>query len=142
MKSKNLLLLPSFLLFAMFAPAQKTSTADIKLSNSVAPINQKTIESLPFSKGVNLFTIQRNFEFTSSKPAGDNAISGHNTDVNLNIDYNHFIVDKIGVGVEFDLSSSSAHYGSTSKTSDWMAFANIIYGSTVSDNFNLYGKFS
>jgi len=102
-------------------------------------VSSEEIAKLPFTRNFNEFTIQRNFNYTRTKP--DNS-DDHSTNIDLKLDYNRFVVDHVGLGVEVNLSSFKAEYGnSTSKTVDWIAYGNLIYGTSF-DNFNLYGKLS
>jgi hypothetical protein len=142
--SPKQLLTHCLLLSGIFTSAQKT--IETSKATETTTISHSTIEQLPFQRDFNEFTIQRNFDYMRTKPENS---SGHTTDINLNIDYNHFIADHVGIGVDLNLASSKAVYNNattnsttTTKISDWMAYANIIYGTTFSNNFNLYGKLS
>lgn len=143
MKPQGLLLLSLTFLFSLILSAQKSKTIETSKASTSTNINSKDIENLPlFSRSMNSFTIQRNFDFTTTKPSGSNAVSGHTNNLDLNIDYDYFIQDHLGIGLDFDLSSSSQHYGSTDKTTQWLLSPNVIYGANMSNNFNLYGKAS
>lgn len=140
MLPKKLLLLFCFLSFAILNQAQKTPTVDKQQTNMVSTISSETIERSPFTRNFNEFTIQQNFDFSRLKPENSN---GHTSNVNLNIDYNRFIVDHFALGVQFQESFSKTEMlNYTYKNNNWMAYGNIIYGTTFTNSFNLYGKAS
>lgn len=139
MYTRNLFLLYCFSASAIISTAQKTTVDKEKASTSTS-IDSKSIEQLPFSRNINEFMIRQNFGYTHKKlENSDNSTSS----INLDIDYNRFVVDHVGLGIEFDLSSSKTEAGnSTIKNNSWMAYGNVIYGTTFNSNFNLYGKLS
>jgi hypothetical protein len=136
MSPKQLSFVYCFLLIAVFSAAQRPI---VETSTPVIKISSEDLEKLPFSKSFNEFTVQRNFNYMRTKP--DNS-DDHTANIDLKVDYNRFVVDHVGLGVEMNLSSLKEEFGnSTSKTVDWILYGNLIYGTSF-DNFNLYGKLS
>jgi hypothetical protein len=138
MLSKKLFLLYCLLSLAIFSTAQKT--VETTKANVSTNITNKDVENLPFTRNFNNFTIQQNFGWARTTPENSD---NHTSSAALKIDYNRFVVDHVGVGAEFDWSSSKYDNGtSVSKDNSWMLYGNVIYGSTLGSNFNLYGKAS
>ena len=139
MLPKQLLLTGAALSAVVISLAQKPLTEKTSTTTTSA-INSKSVEQLPFSRNFNESTIQKNIGYTRIK---DDNSDNHTSNVNLDIDYNRFIIDHLGIGVELNLASSKYEAGNGStKNNDWMAYGNIIYGNTFNNNFNLYGKLS
>lgn len=136
MSPKQLSLVYSFLLIAVYSAAQRPL---VETPSATTTVSGDELAKLPFTRNFNQFTVQRNFNYTRIKP--DNS-DDHSTNIDLTLDYNRFVADHVGLGVEVNLSSFKAEYGNTvSKTVDWIAYGNVIYGTSF-DNFNLYGKLS
>jgi hypothetical protein len=140
MYKKNLILLQLFSLSVIFCSAQRTSIIDKSKTSTTTTVDRKSIEQLPFSRNFNEFTIMQNFGYTRTSPENSNT---HSSNINLNIDYNRFVMDHVGVGVELDLSSSKSESpNGFSKSTNWMLYGDVIYGTAINNNFNLYGKLS
>lgn len=109
-------------------------------TTSVSAISSQSIEQLPFTRNFNEFAIRQNFAY--NRVNEDNS-DNHTSNVSLDIDYNRFVIDHLAVGVDLSLSSSKSESANSSATnSNWMAYANVMYGTTFNNNFNLYGKLS
>jgi hypothetical protein len=140
MYKKNLFLLQLFSLSVIFCSAQRTSITDKSKTSTTTTVDRKSIEQLPFSRNFNEFAIMQNFGYTHTSPENSD---NHTNNVNLNIDYNRFVMDHVGVGVELDLSSSKSESPNAfSKSTNWMLYGDVIYGTTINNDFNLYGKLS
>lgn len=140
-------MLPKQVLFTAYALsvgiisiAQKVPTVDRSKTTTSTTVDAKSIEQLPFSRNFNEFTIRENLSYQHTKPdEGDS----HTNTFNLNIDYNRFVIDHLALGVQLDLSTSKYESGNTfSKSTNWMLYGDVMYGTTFNSNFNLYGKVS
>ena len=137
MSMKKLLSFYGALLLIISSQAQVT---DKQTTSSVSTVSAKDLEKLPFSKGINNFTIQQNFGFSHTKPEN----SDNNTSrINLKLDYNRFIVDGFALGAGIDFSSGKTELGANDiKNTEVLFSGNAIYGHSFNGNFNLYGKAS
>lgn len=137
MSMKKLLSFYAVLLIVISSQAQKT---DKQTTSSVSIVSAKDLEKLPFSRGINNFTIQQNFGFSHRKPEN----SDNNTSsIDLKLDYNRFIVDGFALGAGIDFSSDKTEFGANEiKNTEVIFSGNAIYGHTFNGNFNLYGKAS
>ena len=125
------------MLLAISSEAQVT---DKQTTSSVSAVSAKDLEKLPFSKGINNFTIQQNFGFSHRKLGS----SDNNTSrIDVKLDYNRFIMDGFALGAGIDFFSEKTEFGTADiKNTEVLFSGNAIYGHTFNGNFNLYGKAS
>jgi len=88
------------LLFVVSGSAQIT---DKDKASPTTTVSAKELEKVsPFSRGINNFIIQQNFGYRTLKPEN----SDNNTRrIDLNLDYNRFVVDSFAIGAALHLSS-------------------------------------
>jgi hypothetical protein len=137
MTQKKLLFFFCILLFVINSSAQ----GDKDKASPVATISAEELDKLPFSQGVNNFTVKQNFNFTRIKPED----SDNNTRTfGLSVDYNRFVIDGLAIGANIDFSSLRSEIGSIDvvKSTSFALYGNVIYGRTFESGFNLYGKAS
>jgi hypothetical protein len=128
-------------LFVVSGSAQKIRK---ETSSPVSVLSAKELEKLPFSKGINNFTVQQNLAYSRTSPENSD---NHSRTIGLNLDYNRFIVDGFGLGTDINLSSVRSEIGNISsitvvKSNQVMLYGNAVYGHTFSSGFNLYAKAS
>src|SRR5437667_12692452 len=131
MKPRQLLLLNYFLFFSIIISAQKKVTTKTTKTNTT--ISREELEKLPFSRGINEFTIMRNIGYSNFKPENG---GGHTNEFDIDIDYNRFVVDNFAIGFDFDAAFSGQHYTNDYKIRNWMGYVNVIYGKPVAGKFN------
>jgi hypothetical protein len=138
MTPKKLLSFYCLLLFSICSLAQGDKG---KVPASTTTISAKDIEKLPFSKGINNFTIRQNFGYSRTKPEDSD---DYTRGIGLSLDYNRFIVDGFAVGADINLSSFKSEINNIDviKSSSVMVYGNAIYGNSFSGAINLYGKAS
>jgi Outer membrane protein beta-barrel domain len=138
MTQKKVLFFSCILLFVVSGSSQ---VIDKETPSNVSIVSKEDFERLPFSKGINNFTIQQNFGFTRTKPENSD---NHSRQIGLNLDYNRFIVDGFAVGAQLDFSSLRTEISNIDviKSTEVMLYGNATYGHTFSGGLNLYGKAS
>jgi hypothetical protein len=102
-----------------------------------------TSSNYAFEKGKHNFTLMQNLNYDHFKRKYNGTDNGNASDLGLNFDYNYFIERNIGIGLDFNSDFSSSKYGSsTLKSADWMTYLNFTYGTSISNNFDAYGRIS
>ena len=135
MSLRKLFCVYCLLLIAIYSSAQVDKTK----ASTVTSVSAKDIDKLPFSRGINNFLIQQNFGYSRTKPENSD---NHSREIDLNLNYNRFIVDGFALGVELDLSSLRSEIGNIDvvKSTQVMLYGNATYGHTFDNGFNLYGR--
>jgi hypothetical protein len=138
---KSFLSLSLSLVCAMTAQAQ-IKTVETTTASTSNVISEKTLAELPFQK--------KNWQFIATQEAGLSYVnesqqgqpSGYLDKAALNLGADYMVANNVGLGLDLRLNEQGNHYQADNSTSKWMAYADIMYGKSITPNIGLYGKFS
>ncbi len=107
----------------------------------MAQITPPSAAVSPFTKGNWWFNAGNNFWFDQDKVKSNDTDDGKENSYGLNQSLYYFPVDHFGIGINYQSSRDNENRNSYDRiTSSNIVYLNGMYGTSVNDKLNLYGK--